>query len=75
MKQTRCVDSPIQIVKEQCWLNEALVGCQWSPESPPTGGNAGTKPIPIIPAEDATEDELQAVLSGMSCTLCYERRK
>lgn len=51
----------LEIVKEQCWLNEILLGCQWVPE--------GTNSVPASAAdgpgnEEATEDELQAVLGG-----------
>ncbi|KAI8999049.1 hypothetical protein BD414DRAFT_512589 [Trametes punicea] len=49
----------LEIVREQCWLNETLSGCQWLPE----GLNANAA------AEDpedttVTEDDLQAVLKG-----------
>ncbi|KAJ8507102.1 hypothetical protein ONZ45_g10486 [Pleurotus djamor] len=49
----------LEIVKEQCWLNEIILGCQWVPE----GLNAG---IDIEKEEESevTEDDLQAVLAG-----------
>jgi hypothetical protein len=46
-----------QIVREQCWLNEILTGIQWTPQGPASN----TQPSE---PEEATEDELQAVLSG-----------
>ncbi|GJE95512.1 hypothetical protein PsYK624_116970 [Phanerochaete sordida] len=50
----------LEIVKEQCWLNEILLGAQWVPE--------GINPEPSASSEadkaEATEDELQAVLGG-----------
>lgn len=58
-------DKPFcQIIREQCWLNEILSGCQWVPE----GMEA---PPPTSEPEDisVTEDELQAVLKGVSLSL------
>ncbi|KAI0806901.1 hypothetical protein C8Q74DRAFT_1312897 [Fomes fomentarius] len=51
--------SILEIIREQCWLNEILSGCQWVPE----GMEA---PLPTTEPEDisVTEDELQAVLKG-----------
>ncbi|KAF8230172.1 hypothetical protein L208DRAFT_1283223 [Tricholoma matsutake] len=47
----------LEVVREQCWLNELLVGCQWTAES--------LKTVAFHPQEtEATEEELQAVLSG-----------
>lgn len=47
---------PRQVVRDQCWLNEILLGCQWSvatlEETEPVGG-------------EATEEELEAALSGI----------
>ncbi len=47
-----------QIVREQCWLNEVLLGCDWTPE--------GLKSTNDVPPDDteATEADLEAVLSG-----------
>lgn len=64
-------DKPFcQIIREQCWLNEILSGCQWVPEGmeapPPT-----TEPEDI----SVTEDELQAVLKGLSLSLSEPIRK
>ena len=45
----------LEIVREQCWLNEILNGIAWMPEvvaGPPVGSG------------DATEEELRALLSG-----------
>ena len=50
---------PPQIVREQCWLNEALTGCQWSTEG-----------LLTVPEEEDTRDDqvtdsdLQAILDG-----------
>ena len=45
-----------QVVRDQCWLNEILLGCQWSiatlEETEPVEG-------------EATEEELEAALSGI----------
>jgi len=50
----------IQIVREQCWLNEILLGCKWSIEG------LKSEEQDIVPDDtDATEEELQAVLAGM----------
>ncbi|EEB96149.1 hypothetical protein MPER_04765, partial [Moniliophthora perniciosa FA553] len=48
----------LEVVREQCWLNEALLSCQWSPE--------GLKLNSDEPPQDAevTEETLQAVLNG-----------
>ncbi|KAH9166265.1 hypothetical protein EDB89DRAFT_2233005 [Lactarius sanguifluus] len=48
----------LEIVREQCWLNEVLNGIAWMPEvvvGPPVGDN---------PEAEATEEELRALLSG-----------
>ncbi|KAJ7188498.1 hypothetical protein C8R46DRAFT_1157516 [Mycena filopes] len=49
----------LEVVREQCWLNEILLGCQWTTEGITMQGED-------LPADetDATEDELQAVLTG-----------
>ncbi|KZV62816.1 hypothetical protein PENSPDRAFT_590823 [Peniophora sp. CONT] len=49
----------MEIVREQCWLNESLRLCEWTPNTPslvPNTDDTGTV--------NATEDELDAVLSG-----------
>lgn len=51
----------MQVVREQCWVNETLLSCQWSPEglgSAPIGGKKEDD------SQQTTEDELQAVLGG-----------
>ncbi|KAG5646798.1 hypothetical protein DXG03_002175 [Asterophora parasitica] len=49
----------LYVVREQCWLNEILSGCQWFAE-----GLTNTKDE--LPDEKpATEEELQAVLDGL----------
>ncbi|KAF9472140.1 hypothetical protein BDN70DRAFT_503976 [Pholiota conissans] len=49
----------LEVVREQCWLNEILLGSHWTPEGLKSEEED-------IPADDttATEDELQALLSG-----------
>ncbi|KAF4598401.1 hypothetical protein EYR38_006803 [Pleurotus pulmonarius] len=49
----------LEIVKEQCWLNEILLGCNWTPE----GLDTAADELPEEPA-DVTEEDLQAVLAG-----------
>ena len=45
-----------QVVRDQCWLNEILLGCQWSIATLEE----------IEPAEgEATDEELEAALSGI----------
>ncbi|KAH9890615.1 hypothetical protein C8Q73DRAFT_704992 [Cubamyces lactineus] len=49
----------LEIVREQCWLNETLRSCQWVPE--------GLNPDPATEEPDdttVTDDDLQAVLKG-----------
>ncbi|GLB37276.1 hypothetical protein LshimejAT787_0403270 [Lyophyllum shimeji] len=48
----------LEVVREQCWLNEILSGCQWTPEGLKTGREELPQEAP------ATEEELQAVLNG-----------
>jgi hypothetical protein len=48
----------LQIVKEQCWLNEILNSCQWIAEGLTTAKQE------TIQEDDVTEAELQAVLDG-----------
>lgn len=48
----------LEIVRDQCWLNETLNGISWIPEAiagPPITEDSDTK---------ATEEELRALLSG-----------
>ena len=48
----------LEIVREQCWLNEILNGIAWMPEidvGPPVGDSHEA---------EATEEELRALLSG-----------
>ena len=49
-------------MREQCWLNENLLSCQWVPE----GLNPPEPPTSTSDADDAmvTDDDLQAVLKG-----------
>ncbi|KAJ7502805.1 hypothetical protein B0H11DRAFT_1986434 [Mycena galericulata] len=49
----------LEVVREQCWLNEILLGCHWTTE----GITMDADDLPLDES-DATEDELQAVLSG-----------
>ncbi|KAH9069852.1 hypothetical protein EDB83DRAFT_2371536, partial [Lactarius deliciosus] len=49
----------LEIVREQCWLNEVLNGIAWMPEvvaGPPVLGDN--------PEAEAIEEELRALLSG-----------
>ncbi|KAI0044331.1 hypothetical protein FA95DRAFT_1497228 [Auriscalpium vulgare] len=46
----------LEIVREQCWLNEILTGCDWTPE--------GLLEETVDESQEATEDELQAILNG-----------
>ncbi|KAJ7647522.1 hypothetical protein FB45DRAFT_893657 [Roridomyces roridus] len=49
----------LEVVREQCWLNEILLGCHWTTE----GITMDADDLPVDES-DATEEELQAVLSG-----------
>ncbi|KAI0747606.1 hypothetical protein C8Q80DRAFT_1103705 [Daedaleopsis nitida] len=51
--------SILEIVRDQCWLNEILGSCQWIPE----GLQANTAP-PEPDEVAVTDDDLQAVLKG-----------
>ncbi|KIY65037.1 hypothetical protein CYLTODRAFT_424686 [Cylindrobasidium torrendii FP15055 ss-10] len=46
----------LEIVREQCWLNEILLGYDWTPEGPPSADADDTT--------EATEAEVQAILTG-----------
>ncbi|KAG6920101.1 hypothetical protein DXG01_010169 [Tephrocybe rancida] len=48
----------MEVVREQCWLNEILSGCHWTAEDLRTNVDELSKET------EATEDELQAVLNG-----------
>ncbi|PIL30569.1 hypothetical protein GSI_07269 [Ganoderma sinense ZZ0214-1] len=51
----------LEIVREQCWLNEILTSCQWVPEG------LGVNPARVPYASEnttVTDDDLQAVLKG-----------
>ncbi|KAK7035222.1 hypothetical protein VNI00_011989 [Paramarasmius palmivorus] len=48
----------LEVVREQCWLNETLLSCQWSPE----GLNLSSEQPPQD--IEVNEDVLQAVLDG-----------
>ncbi|KAI1784243.1 hypothetical protein LXA43DRAFT_1101647 [Ganoderma leucocontextum] len=51
----------LEIVREQCWLNEIITSCQWIPE----GLNVNPNPIPNTHEDTTvTDDDLQAVLKG-----------
>jgi hypothetical protein len=59
----------LEIVRDQCWLNEILNGIAWMPEAiagPPINEDANA---------EATEEELRALLSGQPPTpflcACY----
>lgn len=56
-----------QVVREQCWLNETIKGCDWISEDPDSVLPTDPKDAMEI-SEDATEAELQAVLGGMAPT-------
>ncbi|KAK7692557.1 hypothetical protein QCA50_004187 [Cerrena zonata] len=48
----------LEIVKEQCWINEILRGCQWTPEADEFDGFDDADSV------DATAEDLEAVLRG-----------
>ncbi|TDL26215.1 hypothetical protein BD410DRAFT_784285 [Rickenella mellea] len=49
----------LEIVKEQCWLNESLRTCEWVPESTEPAQDLGGDDV-----NEATEADLQAILNG-----------
>ncbi|KAJ7287378.1 hypothetical protein C8J57DRAFT_1430963 [Mycena rebaudengoi] len=49
----------LEVVREQCWLNEILLGCDWT-----TGRKFQTHEAAAADDAEATEDELQAILGG-----------
>ncbi|KAF9445919.1 hypothetical protein P691DRAFT_777244 [Macrolepiota fuliginosa MF-IS2] len=48
----------LEIVREQSWLNETLLACQWVPEGSEVDETLGMEDLEVM------EEELQAVLSG-----------
>ena len=48
----------LEIVRDQCWLNETLNGISWMPEA------IAGPPVTEDPDTGATEEELRALLSG-----------
>jgi hypothetical protein len=48
----------LEIVRDQCWLNETLNGIPWLPEA------IAGPPVTEAPDSGATEEELRALLSG-----------
>ncbi|KAH9938933.1 hypothetical protein B0H21DRAFT_757581 [Amylocystis lapponica] len=48
----------LEVVREQCWLNETLRACHWTPEG------LFADDDPETDSTDATTDDLQAVLNG-----------
>jgi hypothetical protein len=55
------IDSFLQIVREQCWLNEILSGCRWEPE----GFSQSNSQVVVDDMGQASEGELQAILNGL----------
>ncbi|KAF9814586.1 hypothetical protein IEO21_05044 [Rhodonia placenta] len=51
----------LEIVKEQCWLNEIISAYTWTPEGLNIGEGLGED----IDDSEATQDDLQAILKGM----------
>ncbi|KAJ7251801.1 hypothetical protein B0H12DRAFT_1118930 [Mycena haematopus] len=49
----------LEVVREQSWLNEILLSCQWTTEGITNDGNDDA-----VDESDATEDELHAILTG-----------
>ncbi|KAF7315270.1 hypothetical protein MIND_00041400 [Mycena indigotica] len=49
----------LEVVREQCWLNEILLGCHWSTE-----GIANDDDDVPVDESDATEEQLLSVLNG-----------
>lgn len=50
----------VQVVREQCWLNELLLSCQWTTDVV----EPGTRKTPPEKSE-VTDADLDALLSGM----------
>lgn len=59
-----CMMTYFKVVREQCWLNEILNTCQWVVEGLKDNADESLK------ESEATEEELQAVLSGQ----CFRQR-
>lgn len=54
----------MQIVRDQCWLNETLKACTWVPE--------GREQEEIDETDVNTETDLQALLNGRpDCKICW----
>ncbi|KAH8093856.1 hypothetical protein BXZ70DRAFT_1001486 [Cristinia sonorae] len=49
----------LEIVREQCWLNEIICGCKWVVE-----GSGNSDAVPDDENEDVNETDLQAILTG-----------
>jgi len=49
----------LEVVREQCWLNEILLGCNWTTEDSQQAGEGNIQDDSV-----PTEEDLQAVLSG-----------
>jgi len=56
--RSRLTLGDLQVVREQCWLNEILSACSWSTEGLKLDGDDSQGD------EEATEEELEAMLSG-----------
>ena len=54
-----------QIVREQCWLNETLLGCNWVSETLKPNEEGLPDDVP------ASEEGLQAVLTGLYYILSF----
>ena len=54
-----------QIVREQCWLNETLLGCNWVSETLKPNEEELPDDVP------ASEEGLQAVLTGLCHILFF----
>ncbi|KAI4526160.1 hypothetical protein K525DRAFT_189837 [Schizophyllum commune Loenen D] len=55
----------LEIVREQCWLNEMLTVVQWQPEGINSKPSAGATPNgPPTESDEVTDDELAALLNG-----------
>lgn len=62
MSYSSLINVRVQVIREQCWLNEMLQCCDWAPERPT---NATSVPdIASAESAQATEAMLQALLSG-----------
>lgn len=57
-----------QVVREQCWLNEVLSGCEWKTE----GLHLSQEPDEEQQETEATEEDLHAVLSGIDLSFLLD---